>query len=1603
MKKKIFKRLCSLISCVAFAAPLISVPAVAQAEEQPKETYKYVALGDSIAAGFGLTDGGEKHPYHAIFLTEELLKDPVREAYPAVFGEKLNAMVADTNHEVSTENLSICSYRASDIPGLLLEENYRSEESDFIIGTGFGEDTAPLAKYHDIVAPRVAEADLISIGLGANDIAIGTVYPMVSSDNVVLQAITASLVAVIEGADTKTAIATGREYLEEHKEQVTYEEFLEAVQFFSKITDNAEQLVTDAIQNVGKAVGTVKQVNPNAKIAIVGMYNPFGNSLEYNGKTNNMLNVAKDLFSNTAQILTGEDNAGELSTAAIEMPDLNAILDSIKQHTAELKKNITQATEDAKTKANALIGTIASEAAYPLQYMTLGKNMDPMIKGLNKGLKAVAEQTGSEFVDVYDIANKVGFDPHPDAEGHKQIANAMYRTLKKSVYEDITGEPWEDTYTGKTMTAGDIEKDFVPAGTVAASSDKSIAWVDETGALRAMKPGTAEITVPNEDGDYELYRVTVEKYADGSDTVGNLKILARFNDSMQFYDGHVYLLFTSYKDGVTINVDDLYGAYEISDLYYKDINENIANGSNHTGKDVDKYFTFTKDLKSMTLDRGEIVTIGMYRGFDLTTEQAALGALKNSSAWNKLVAAGKAAIVEKIFDHLRDDVTAVDEAMEELKAVFAEIGEDHTTLLDGVVEGGLCFNRELYNQKLEWDQYENVTYETDITENQLRTMMMYLGGNLNKFSILKNSCATVALRGWNAAVGTRNGEPTAYHLDAASGGIYKLMDAPKGVRDNIVKNLPGYYLNNAQGVAEPDAGYQDETGWVYVSAPEKFDKEPAGEQYTLRIALTGADKAKAVTEVYTVKNGEKTVIDGTKEIAAGTSVYVRSELDPSENNYVLGDITLDGASIMDAGHYDGTDGAYVFEMPESSAKLQIIYKEVSVTAKKANLAQISVGDSLNASDYAELTGVKGLAGDKLRWEILNDDDGVLEADGDALRAAKPGSAEIWVCADGNGNIGIPFSIEVYENTANMVKVTYNSGGYTITASADGVDRLIPFPGYLVKKNSILRVNPAQTEAEVISSVKVNGKNVGYGSKIIANGDANIEVSFREAEIKGVPDKITLADKDASHKLNASVRYSGIIAGILPVYDKTIRYTSSDPLVNVDANGLITVTDDIPEGGRLVYVTAYAGSGNDKVYARCKVIVGDYNGEKIVGKMTIFARAISKNELIPHGAVIFTSYEDADLDISYYNYFKPNEKYKALMEDYRDHPEKYPSDPALYNNNELGLDDREAYFDIITNGAMSAPAPVSLKAGESLSMTIRSYDETNLDTAIGTFLGGQIIETSAEAQELVMQIIMYMYNGEYDGTAVFDSLLGTLRYIYNTKKKMGFNPLNGHTDGGVDINKEMYNQFVKNEYQFPNDYYTVEITADELAMLRTYLADPENNYYSVFVMNCGTAAVNMWNAALFDRPELQIKFSITELGVDPILLYLKLAQMRLDKSLGGEGGTNFYPRTVAYKTAEPGPAPAKAPLTSTTVDRADGWIFLTSATREDLRGKIVAFGIYDENDKVLAAGTAAQNNITGAKAIAAIKDNAAAAYIKVFVWDSMTNLTPLCNTEVIGLN
>ena len=1192
--------------------------------------------------------------------------------------------------------------------------------------------------------------------------------------------------------------------------------------------------------------------------------------------------------------------------------------------------------------------------------------------------------------------------------------------------------------TDVQMIEGDVVADFVPAGTACTSSDPSIAWVDESGNLNAMKVGTAVIS----DGTAD-HTVTVSDYDDGSEVVGNLKILARYNDSMQFYDGHVYLLFTSYQDGVTVTVPDLYAAYEISDQYYEDIAEDISKGSNHTGKEAYDYFSETYDVNCMTLNRGEIVTIGMYRGFDLSVPQAALGSVQNSSAWNELVASGKAAAVTTILDYLYKGKFDSEEALANLKAVISEMGLDYTKLLDGVVDGGVCFNRELYNQKLEWDQYENVTYELDITRNQLDTMMLSLGGNNGSFSILKNSCATVALRAWNAAVGTRNGQPTSYYLTSEAEGIYSFIDAPKGVRDNIVKRLPGYYLNNAEGVSEPNAGYQDETGWVYVSAPEyvtplvtiyddttvtldsfasdisdlitaakgeqnisynkddqvinvsvnyekdgewttisgvdfdingaklsltnenmpedgvnftyPYDDPAEGEFYLLLdpdgeeisgyfsdgymcvhadsfpitymvtsapdeptppgvgVNVGGIDDTDITAEVYYKSGGEKVDLDtdGTNFLDAGTKVFIKSCIPEDDDTHILNEIIFDEENVMNGDHYDPEENAYFVIVPEEFVWLAVYYEEAVMSFKGESVIQIEVGDVIDINDYVKMTvGWNEEENDNIVWKVVLDPfDGSISCDETTLTGNSLGGGLVEAYAADNPNIYKMLIVEVYDSFDDMAVITMddNSGDYEVWCESPDIayytgSFLVEFSGYRVMKGSVLSVKPTQNDSKVLSSVKFNGKAVKLGETYTVEGDTEVKVEFAEAQFKDMPKSVKLGSKDDTYQLDAEVQYLGL-RRFLPVYDSSVTYRSSDPLIAVDENGLITVAGDIPEGGCIVYVTAYAGSSNEKVSASCKVVVGDYQGERIVGSLTISARPIVKTQLISHAMITYTAYEDTDFDVSYYDYYKPNEKYIALMQDYADHPEDYSSDPALYSDNELGLEDRESYFDVSHAGAYSEPQPVQLTAGNSITISDYGVESTPLYFVLTALDNSTLSAFSPQTQELVQCIKRYMAGEEFDAPAAFDDLVSTFVQIYGYTNMLGFNPADGAGEGGIMINREAYNQFRRADSQTPNHYYTVDITADELALMKAYLADPQNNYYSLMVNSCASSTVKIWNTTLADRPELRIKGNYTGLTPDPMSIYYEIWLLKYKSDIDGQGGDDIYPRIVVCEKSD----------------------------------------------------------------------------------------------------
>ncbi len=1174
-----------------------------------------------------------------------------------------------------------------------------------------------------------------------------------------------------------------------------------------------------------------------------------------------------------------------------------------------------------------------------------------------------------------------------------------------------------------TLVSGDVRQGFAPAGASCPSSDPSVAWVDDAGALNALRAGSARITLPGG----ETCQVTVRPYEDGSEIVGRLKLLARYNDSMAFYDGHVYLLFTSYQDGVDVTVDDLYGGYRLSDAYYDDVGENIAFGSNHWGSDTDRYFTFDEDMTSVTLDRGEIVTIGMYRGFDLSVAQAALGALQNCSVWTDLSSAAKAVLGAAMLQVLGSKTSSVQEAFENFKQVCAGLNVNINRLLDGTVEGGVCFNRELYNQKLEWDQYENVTYELDITRKQLEALTATLGGNLDRFSIFKNSCVTVALNAWNAAVGTRDGENTAFHLEPQGQGIFALMDAPRTVKQGVMKRLPGYCLNNADGVQEPDAGFTDDTGWVYVSAPEKvapltftysdpslqidesrtrmsslltaargdrrlvytqnqqipvtlstswdwntrvvdkivfsvngsslvlnqdnvpadglwlkarltddapyivtdeqgnalpsiqedgwisffcqtlparFElvKSPSGSLQVLDVTVVNGDAAAAPVKVFTLSGSTEVALGSRSQLAAGAKFFVRAG-EPGSDDYVLTDVLLDEESVM--GDYDSYWDAYTVFMPDRYARLKIVYAPAFSVPSRMSLIQTFAGEDLWIEDCMEL-----YEGDdhqrvygETQWEILEDKAGILSLSDDrtVLTPLKAGEATVAGRAVGNSRLRETFQLQVYASRSDVVLIDGEGESFAKAEVlfADGSDS-VTMSGTYVPKGTVLRVSARPWDPQVISEVKVNGRSVAAGETFTANEDLRVRVSFREAQVNGMPATVTLPTRNDTFQLKASVAYSDALHRLLPVYDKSIRYVSADPLVAVDASGKITVTGAIPQGGKAVMVTAYAGSSGDTVCASTKVILGDYEGSRVVGKLTIYARPIVQHQLVAHSAVAFLPYEDVDLNVSYYHYYKPRQEYIDLLQDYENQPSRYPSDPALFTE-EIDIADRDSYFEDRTNAPGADPETVSLKPGQTVCISNYSFDSSNLLTLLNA-LEGEGLADSPEAQRLIAQLRQSAAGEKVNEAEFFDNVGVTVGLIRQALGNGWENPANGWSDGGLTINREMLNQFHRSEYdpsgidsQMPNNYYAVEITADELALLQEFLADPEHNHYNLFTLNCGNGAVNLWNAVFAGEPDLQLKGNYTGLVTEPESIYVEVGLMKLRRALRGSGGVDFYPR------------------------------------------------------------------------------------------------------------
>ena len=472
--KKILAVALSALMLGSSASLLVSAEPVSSSDK----TFRYVALGDSIAAGYGLTESAGAASDPALILSEDLIANPVQEAYAAVFGGYLEELGKEYNVSVSTTNLSSTAYRAKDVAKTITTPGYQGEIAVWILETFSGEGTsAALIPYHDIYAKYLPDADLVSIQLGGNDVIMALLLPMVESDNPVLTAASISVVLTLFGCDMKTALGGGLQVLMKNKDAITKDSFIEAVNQFVTGFSNMDQLVVNSAEEVKDVVEAVKAVNETADIALVGMFNPYGNSLEYNGMVYDMSTVVKNIFAKAASLIYSttevpvedeitdisfdedvEDVASNCSDNLVRINVLSAIVEKLKECGQAGMGFMKNAFLSYKKTLDNLMSIVVDECAYPMQYLLLGQGLDPSVNTLNEKLSAMAEEYDATYVDVYNISNECNLDPHPLASGHQEIANILYDTLADQIADTMEAmTPAEPLVSKSTISAETIK------------------------------------------------------------------------------------------------------------------------------------------------------------------------------------------------------------------------------------------------------------------------------------------------------------------------------------------------------------------------------------------------------------------------------------------------------------------------------------------------------------------------------------------------------------------------------------------------------------------------------------------------------------------------------------------------------------------------------------------------------------------------------------------------------------------------------------------------------------------------------------------------------------------------------------------------------------------------------------------------------------------------------------------------------------------------------------------------------------------------------------------------------------------------------------------
>ncbi|MGN1405171.1 MAG: hypothetical protein ACI4WM_02790, partial [Erysipelotrichaceae bacterium] len=272
--------------------------------------------------------------------------------------------------------------------------------------------------------------------------------------------------------------------------------------------------------------------------------------------------------------------------------------------------------------------------------------------------------------------------------------------------------------------------------------DDSVISLDGN-TVTALKSGFSFIEAKI-DGVSSMCYVIVED--DDSKFIGKVSLVSKFSYEQFFSEmnfGHSFLIFEAYNDNTVIPLKDYFLAFVPGEEYYetaKNKPEKLLY-SNVNEKDMKAYadslLVPVNDISSITLNRGDIVTLGQTSTSDSLT--VSIDSVINSNMFKR-------------YDFISLLTLDVREFLISLNnIVFSYImdGLNNELANNGITEyGGHSLNYELHRQAEYMSFTPNSVLTIEVTENEFNAMMDFIN-SYQGYATATENCTTMAQEAFN--------------------------------------------------------------------------------------------------------------------------------------------------------------------------------------------------------------------------------------------------------------------------------------------------------------------------------------------------------------------------------------------------------------------------------------------------------------------------------------------------------------------------------------------------------------------------------------------------------------------------------------------------------------------------------------------------------------------------------------------------------------------------------------------------------------------------------------------------------------------------------------